>query len=1533
MNNEHPKTISSGTLQGQLPPRGNSVHSKFQSKGGLEHLPNQHNDLLKHWENDVLPRLTPEMVYTDPSHCFVVSSDRYRGGSPFRQSKSGTSFVVWFNSLRFYDSGMGFAGDPISYIHSLKVGRWEYPRAKDWVEALRELSDRAGVSHLFPQREPSAQQIERARKWEERRGILRTVYQHCFEYLWSEAGARARTHLIEERGFTAEQLRSLQVGLYPTLESVQAALKEQRLDLDLASECGVLTRKWQGYAIFPWHNPYGEPLTMYGHWPSKKEEISLKKDHPGWKKERSEARRAWGKLSEHQQVEQPWVEPRVPKKYACWNPKDDSGPWLATKESPLYLDRAIKAGHKEVVVVEGVTDAALAQSSGDTRVVACVAASLSSEQVATMKRHGIERVIIALDPDSAGDKGISSCIKSLSAASITPYAAPRLPESSEGDGDPDEYIKTHGIEQWKQHASLDNATHGFRWKAQSIVAAHFDSDDELTDATREAILRSASGWGSTLDFQWHSSLATYFWPEISIAIGAMDARESMLQLYQEKRAFKEGSSKHSAGGTPNDERNSNGNSGRHRGDNGDNGTGGNGGAFSSFSSSNPDDWNDWHAPTSWKGEIGWFVLDKVQQTETDPDTGIESPICDSKGKSVIEKVVKFVPKCNFDFQVVAEVAAPGSETGGALVLQVKRSIEQQQHQVIINFVDCISARKFEKALDIAIGSGIFVNLKDEELKALIHVRLRDYRLNRQGKLYRLIDRYGQQSDGVWVFKDCQFTPDGLPTNQELSLWVFNPNLGQEDYIPCPILAPQNASQPIKRLVETSRRFFGSSNIHQVLLTMGWVVAGLHSLEIFQQDNSFPLLNLYGEPGSYKTLAAETALSLVGSNWPDVGMLARASVSAIYEHGKCTGSLPFFWDDPDRSPLHEELAKSWYNWKPRKVRGNAQTPHSPLGITSNHVFGGDQLATLTRFNRISFERTVGGDKMAFWELKSAQRNASGSFSTLLELGYPRNEIAALEQELLPYLPYAHARIAQSLAISLYYAIKIASLTGSPEDIKQWVIDNLCATENDADNLGDSLKDFIAKIHSLESQSLIGDWNKQRVVQRDGSQWIALHHTDVWALVDRHFKPATYNQKSVSALVLKVGGKVNSRQRFDISRKETLTYYDALINQRPDAEGEPIMPQPPRTTTRAAWLIPVALFGGDGPTGNNGSDGDDNGPSSPSSPPCPSENCDIPDNNDVTDVTDELQASGNSPTLDVSNVSGLGEEAVTKLLELPQKSLGVHSSSFMVHSNEQDAPNVATLSLSTINPEQGGNFPTHPLKDVAPPSPVVEDTSTYPVTNGNTQSLTSGNAHKSELDPLPDSSNKQVTAQGLLPNSAKSGSRTAVPNNNIDSPSRPRSNSSTSNSDPMPRDETMFDAKLTYERFQIDWEALKNVDGTDYINKMTAWLRKKWEMVPTLLGTTGKTKIVEGEQLVEVYPVGFAVVTLWMPGCHLRKVSFIHPEEGFKVGMWVRCADGFYGHLGAKIADGRWYVQSLATKRTAAECRLYSPSDIYPYSAYF
>jgi hypothetical protein len=66
----------------------------------------------------------------------------------------------------------------------------------------------------------------------------------------------------------------------------------------------------------------------------------------------------------------------------------------------------------------------------------------------------------------------------------------------------------------------------------------------------------------------------------------------------------------------------------------------------------------------------------------------------------------------------------------------------------------------------------------------------------------------------------------------------------------------------------------------------------------------------------------------------------------------------------------------------------------------------------------------------------------------------------------------------------------------------------------------------------------------------------------------------------------------------------------------------------------------------------------------------------------------------------------------------------------------------------------------------------------------------------------------------------------------------------------------------------------------------------------------------------------------PARQKRPLSPEAPAIDLKSGMWVCCLGDFYGHLGAKIPDGRWYVLRPKTRKVDAESRLVAPADIIP-----
>ena len=276
------------------------------------------------------------------------------------------------------------------------------PTGLEFVAAVRKLCELAGVP--FPELEMTEEEQERYRAKEARRAVLLSFSSWAKTVLWSQAGEDALAYL-KDRGLSEEAIRDLDLGFYSSVTEARAVLEAAGHDQEDIKASGVLWSKLESYILFPWADALGQPLTIYTRWPAK-------------------------------------VPPKGKKKTLAL-------PGAGTKASPLYFDRARRAGHQDLVAVEGVIDAAVLQSLGDTRVVAYVAAQFSGLQVKTMERYKVRSVVIVPDPDGGGAKGAVSSVKSLTQHGIEPYVAPELPDGL----DPDEFAQREGIEGWQQHVS------------------------------------------------------------------------------------------------------------------------------------------------------------------------------------------------------------------------------------------------------------------------------------------------------------------------------------------------------------------------------------------------------------------------------------------------------------------------------------------------------------------------------------------------------------------------------------------------------------------------------------------------------------------------------------------------------------------------------------------------------------------------------------------------------------------------------------------------------------------------------------------------------------------------------------------------------------------------------------------------------------------------------------------------------------------------------------------------------------------------
>jgi replicative DNA helicase len=185
------------------------------------------------------------------------------------------------------------------------------------------------------------------------------------------------------------------------------------------------------------------------------------------------------------------------------NPGKPESAWLRSKRSPLYLDRALAAGHRDLIVVEGVFDAAILQVRGETRAIAWVAANPSEDQIQTLVKCKIQTLTFCLDPDGAGDKGTRQGIAHLTKAGISTYAAPVLPDGL----DPDEFVNRHGIAAWTAHISA--SIHGLRFEAQKIL----EECNAETDAGKEKALKAGKAFCEGMPESMNAAIDSFFWSE------------------------------------------------------------------------------------------------------------------------------------------------------------------------------------------------------------------------------------------------------------------------------------------------------------------------------------------------------------------------------------------------------------------------------------------------------------------------------------------------------------------------------------------------------------------------------------------------------------------------------------------------------------------------------------------------------------------------------------------------------------------------------------------------------------------------------------------------------------------------------------------------------------------------------------------------------------------------------------------------------------------------------------------------------------
>jgi DNA primase len=277
----------------------------------------------------------------------------YRGLCPFHAEKT-PSFYVRPQTQSWHCFGCNKSGTAFDWLMEREH--------VDFGESLRMLAALTGVT-LPERRDPEAE--DRARRLY---SILERAQTFYAGLLWGAAGSRARDYL-HNRGLSDDALRIFGVGYAPTGSGLLRYLAKDGFseqELEAAGVIGVTEDEGRPYdffrdrVLFPIRDAQGRPVAFGG---------------------RS-------------------LDDAVGPKYL--NSRDTL---LFHKHETLFafdLARKPISQARQVVIVEGYMDAAMAHQHGHRNVVATLGTAVTDRHLRLLRRH-VAEIVLALDPDAAGE--------------------------------------------------------------------------------------------------------------------------------------------------------------------------------------------------------------------------------------------------------------------------------------------------------------------------------------------------------------------------------------------------------------------------------------------------------------------------------------------------------------------------------------------------------------------------------------------------------------------------------------------------------------------------------------------------------------------------------------------------------------------------------------------------------------------------------------------------------------------------------------------------------------------------------------------------------------------------------------------------------------------------------------------------------------------------------------------------------------------------------------------------------------------------
>jgi DNA primase len=324
--------------------------------------------------NDAVEQIKDRLDIVDVigQHVHLRKAGRsFKGLCPFHQEKT-PSFIVFPESQTFHCFGCHAGGDLFNYV--MQHDRIEFS------DALQTLAQQAGVELEQRSPESSAPAVDQYAHLYDLNQRATSFFSHV---LWRTSHGEAGRQLLEERGIDRETAEHFQLGFAPDRwDALLDRFLKNDVPIEHAMEAGLVTQNDAGRTYDRFRNRLMFPISD------------------------AEGRViGFGARALGDAMPKYLNSPQTP---------------IFDKSSSLYaIDLAKDAVREQhqVVVVEGYMDAIAAHQHGYRNVVASMGTALTEPQVRLIRR-GVDRIILALDADVAGQmatiRGLDVMRESLS---------------------------------------------------------------------------------------------------------------------------------------------------------------------------------------------------------------------------------------------------------------------------------------------------------------------------------------------------------------------------------------------------------------------------------------------------------------------------------------------------------------------------------------------------------------------------------------------------------------------------------------------------------------------------------------------------------------------------------------------------------------------------------------------------------------------------------------------------------------------------------------------------------------------------------------------------------------------------------------------------------------------------------------------------------------------------------------------------------------------------------------------------------------